>query len=99
MTSDTSWKTTRQLQWDLPSNFQDTVTERTYHAGQEIAGRAMRRGLGRARFDFDRLLTSRWPGFPVMLAMLAVVFWLTIEGANVPSSLLAALLIDTSIPG
>ena len=93
---------TRQLQWDLPPDFHDTVTERTYHAAQEIAEGAMRRGLGRAGFDLDRrldgLLTSRWLGFPLMLAILAVVFWLTIEGANVPSSLLATLLIDTVHP-
>ena len=92
----------RQLQWDLPPDFHDTVTERTYHAAQEIAEGAMRRGLGRAGFDLDRrldgLLTSRWLGFPLMLAILAVVFWLTIEGANVPSSLLATLLIDTVHP-
>ena len=92
----------RQLQWDLPPDFHDTVTERTYHAAQRIAEDAMRRGLGRAGFDLDRrldgLLTSRWLGFPLMLAILAVVFWLTIEGANVPSSLLATLLIDTVHP-
>ena len=92
----------RQLQWDLPPDFHDTVTERTYHAAQEIAEGAMRRGLGRAGFDLDRrldgLLTSRWLGFPLMLAILAVVFWLTIEGANVPSSMLATLLIDTVHP-
>jgi ferrous iron transport protein B len=33
-----------------------------------------------------------------MLLILAVVFWITIEGANAPSSLLAALLIDTTHP-
>ena len=92
----------RQLQWDLPPDFHDTVTERTYHAAQRVAEGAMRRGLGRAGFDLDRrldgLLTSRWLGFPLMLAILAVVFWLTIEGANVPSSMLATLLIDTVHP-
>ncbi len=92
----------RQLQWDLPPDFHDTVTERTYHAAQRLAEGAMRRGLGRAGFDLDRrldgLLTSRWLGFPLMLTILAVVFWLTIEGANVPSSMLATLLIDTVHP-
>ena len=34
----------------------------------------------------------------MMLAILAAVFWITIEGANVPSSLLASLLIDTTHP-
>ena len=36
----------------------------------------------------DRLLTSRRTGYPVMLALLALVLWLTISGANVPSRLL-----------
>ncbi len=40
----------------------------------------------------DRLLTSRWFGYPVMLALLAGVFWLTISGANVPSAMLAEAL-------
>lgn len=37
----------------------------------------------------DRILTSRATGIPVMLCLLAVVFWITIAGANVPSALLA----------
>ncbi len=37
----------------------------------------------------DDILTSRLFGYPIMLALLGMVFWLTIEGANVPSSLLA----------
>ena len=34
----------------------------------------------------------------MMLAILAAVFWITIEGANAPSGMLAALLIDTAHP-
>ena len=56
----------------------------------------------KAGFDFDRtldrLLTSRWLGFPTMLAILSMVFWITIEGANVPSGMLATLLIETVHP-
>ena len=37
----------------------------------------------------DRLLTGRLAGYPVMLALLALIFWLTISGANYPSQLLA----------
>lgn len=36
----------------------------------------------------DKLLTSRTTGFPIMLALLVVVLWITITGANVPSALL-----------
>ncbi len=90
------------LRWDLPADFHDRLTAQLYGAAQAIAARAQMRGLRKTRFDFDRgldrLLTSRWLGFPVMLAILAAVFWITIEGANVPSSLLASLLIDTAHP-
>lgn len=37
----------------------------------------------------DRLFTSRATGIPVMLLLLAAVFWLTIQGANYPSDLLS----------
>lgn len=40
----------------------------------------------------DRILTSRIFGYPVMLFMLAVVFWLTIWGANYPSEMLSRFL-------
>jgi ferrous iron transport protein B len=36
----------------------------------------------------DKFLTSRRTGIPVMLALLALVFWITIIGANYPSQLL-----------
>ena len=38
----------------------------------------------------DRLLTSRATGIPVMIALLALIFWLTITGANYPSQLLSS---------
>lgn len=37
----------------------------------------------------DRVLTSKWAGYPLMLLLLALVFWITITGANYPSQLLS----------
>ena len=37
----------------------------------------------------DRLLTGRHTAYPLMLLMLAGIFWLTIVGANAPSALLS----------
>ena len=39
----------------------------------------------------DRLLTDRRFGIPVMLLLLVFILWLTVAGANVPSSLLSSL--------
>ena len=40
----------------------------------------------------DNILTSKCLGFPIMLLMLAAVFWITIVGANYPSAQLARFL-------
>lgn len=37
----------------------------------------------------DSILTSRTFGIPIMIALLGLVFWITIEGANYPSAVLA----------
>lgn len=37
----------------------------------------------------DKILTNKWTGFPIMIALLGLVFWLTIVGANYPSMLLS----------
>ncbi len=39
----------------------------------------------------DRLLVGKWTAFPVMLALLFFVLWLTVKGANYPSDMLRAL--------
>lgn len=44
------------------------------------------------QFDrkIDRILTNKLTGTPIMIILLAVVFWLTIIGANYPSRLLSS---------
>ncbi|HBL84443.1 MAG: ferrous iron transport protein B [Clostridiales bacterium GWF2_38_85] len=37
----------------------------------------------------DKVLTSKWTGFPIMIAILLIVFWITITVANIPSEILA----------
>lgn len=52
----------------------------------------------------DRILTNKWTGYPIMVALLGLVFWLTITGANYPSQWLSdalfwveARLIDAAV--
>ena len=94
--------TANNLRWETGSNFHDALMETIYTDAARIADRAVSRSEEQPRFDLDRsidrLVTSRWLGFPMMLLMLTVVFWVTIEGANVPSSMLANLLVDSIHP-
>ena len=90
------------VRWRLPTDFHDTLTASLFAEAERITRAVQVTGLRRVRVDvdkqLDRLLTSRWTGFPLMILMLAVVFWLTIAGANVPSAMLGTLLIDVIQP-
>jgi ferrous iron transport protein B len=82
---------------DAPTGV-DELSAAIYAEAERIASAAQVSGLERVRIDLDkhldRLLTSRWTGVPLMVVLLGLVFWLTIAGANVPSAMLASLLID-----
>ncbi len=90
------------LRWRLPSDFHDRISAALFAAAEGIAARSMLSGVKRFHFDLDRSL-DRWLtspvfGFPLMIVMLGVVFWLTIAGANVPSGMIADLLVDNGHP-
>ncbi|MBI5957829.1 MAG: ferrous iron transporter B, partial [Chloroflexi bacterium] len=90
------------MRQQVGSNFHDHLTEALYTDAARIADRAVTHPGERERFDLDRtidrLTTSRTFGFPIMILLLTLVFWITIQGANVPSGLLASLLLDTVHP-
>ena len=95
-------KYAQALRWEVGIDFHEHLMESIYADAAKIADRAVTRPEGKPRFDFDRtldrILTSRVWGFPLMLLLLMVVFWLTISGANYPSSLLATLFLDIIHP-
>lgn len=94
--------TAQALRWEVGVDFHEKLMEAMYTDAAQIADRAVIRPEGKQRFDFDRtldrILTSRVWGFPLMLVLLMIVFWLTISGANVPSAFLANILLDTVHP-
>ena len=95
-------KAATRHRWTLKPGFHDALAENIYREAARIAGASVHRGLKKAGAELDRALdrwlTSRVFGFPLMLGILAVVFWLTIAGANVPSAMLASLLLDRVHP-
>ena len=92
----------RVLRRDVGENIHDTVTESIYREAAGIADRVVEHSGSTAAMELeeaiDRLVTSRWTGYPFMLLLLAVVFWLTIQGANYPSAMLASVLVDRGHP-
>ncbi len=81
-----------ELRRNLSGNFRDQLVQALYADAESIARRAVQ-PVGNRRRDWDqqldRLVTSPVFGLPLMLALLALVFWLTISGANVPSAMIA----------
>ena len=91
--------TAERLRRQVGQHFHERIVEASYAEAARLADRAVTRPDRKQRFDLDRaidrVVTSRRWGFPIMILMFMAVFWLTITGANVPSQMLASLLIDT----
>lgn len=75
-------------------SLRDRITASLVLTAEGICADAVQCRTGYHQGDrrIDRILTSKWTGFPIMLALLAAVFWLTITGANYPSQLLSEAL-------
>jgi len=92
----------KSLRWQIGGDFNEKLMETIYADAAAIADRAVTRPEEKPRFDLDRtidrVVTSRVWGFPLMILLFALVFWITIVGANIPSAWLANLLIGTIYP-
>jgi len=90
------------LRWEVGENLHDSIIESIYADAAKIANKVVKVKEQKKKYTYDqaidRIVTSKWLGFPIMFLMLSVVFWVTIEGANVPSGLIANLLVDTLHP-
>ncbi len=87
---------TESLRRGLSTNFRDEMVKALYTEAEKVVRRAVRMPGDRRPWDWDqridRIVTSPVFGFPIMAVLLAVVFWITIVGANYPSDLLAEAL-------
>lgn len=75
-----------------PDTVSDTIAASIAQAGSEICrGIIKQKPSKRPDIDrrIDRVLTSRRFGYPLMIALLMFVFWLTMVGANTPSAWLS----------
>ena len=86
----------------ISGDVHEHVVEAIYGEAARIADRAVTRPGAKPKRTLDRtidrIVTSRLWGFPIMLALFAGMFWLTITGANYPSSLISSVLVDRGVP-
>ena len=91
-----------ELRWQIGDDFHDNLTEGIYADAAKIVEDSVTLDNHKNRFrldaKIDKIVTSKTFGFPIMFLLLGLVLWLTIVGANYPSSLLANLLLDTIHP-
>ncbi len=89
------------LRWKVGENYHDRLTEGIYTDAAAITKDVEVRD-GKSHFTFDRkldqLLTSKTFGFPIMVLILSIILWITIQGANYPSGMLATLLLENIYP-
>ncbi len=93
---------TNDLRWQIGDDFHDQLAEGIYADASYIAKNSVTSGDDKKHFrldsKIDKIVTSKTWGFPIMFLILGVILWLTIEGANYPSSMLANILLDNLHP-
>ncbi len=81
-----------QARHALGEGFRDRIVESIYKDATDIAHRSVAQGE-RRKFDLDllvdKVVLSPILGLPLMIALLGLIFWATIIGANYPSQMLA----------
>ncbi len=78
-----------------PDQLRDKIVSRLVHIAEDITANTVtfeNKQYNYTDRKIDSILTSRTLGIPIMLCLLALVFWLTIEGANIPSAIIANFL-------
>ena len=73
-------------------SFSDGISVALNRSGEAICKECITATKGSPRRTdrkIDRIVTSKTLGFPIMLLLLAVIFWITISGANYPSQMLS----------
>ena len=91
-----------ELRWQIGDDFHDNLTEAIYADAANIVSGSVQMKNSKKRFrldaKIDKIVTSKIFGFPIMFLLLGLILWITIIGANYPSSLLGNLLLDTIHP-
>ena len=75
---------------DVQDNIVSTIVKKSEEIYKQIID-IKNKNYNKIDRKIDDILTSKTFGIPIMLSLLAVIFWITIQGANYPSDALANL--------
>ncbi|BCN28803.1 ferrous iron transport protein B [Anaeromicropila herbilytica] len=72
----------------------ERIAEEIYHKAENLKASYIHQSTDKISRDrrIDNIITSRIFGIPIMLLTLALIFWITIVGANIPSAFLSNIL-------
>ncbi len=91
-----------KYRWEIGDNIHDEILESIYTSASQITSKVVSKVGEKPKFNWDKIIdkivTGKLTGFPIMFILLAVVFWITISGANYPSKFLSWILIDNIHP-
>ncbi|MFW2487877.1 ferrous iron transport protein B [Clostridium chromiireducens] len=79
---------------DENRNIRDDISKEIYIKAEEVRDKYVKEDKSKMNRDrvIDNYITSKIFGIPLMLLVLAAVFWVTITGANIPSEMIANVL-------
>lgn len=88
------YQESKKLQTNLDKSISDKVVADIYAYSERLAQEVIRQEGKKVSWQekLDRIVISRVFGYPLMLFLLGVIFWITIVGANYPSQMLATIL-------
>ncbi len=78
-----------------PRRIKELTVSSLVRTAEHIATKAVhyeKKNYDKTDRTIDKILTSRLTGYPLMLLMLLLIFWITITGANYPSQIISDIL-------
>ena len=82
------------LYFQQDAELREEISEQNYNYANELKQKYVKEDIKKLNRDkkIDDIVTSKQFGIPIMLALLGLIFWITIQGANIPSKVLGDIL-------
>ena len=84
----------KSLYFKQDEKLREKISEDNYNYANELKQKYIKEDIKKLNRDkrIDDIITSKKFGIPIMLFLLGIIFWITIQGANLPSQVLSDIL-------